>query len=200
VRLRVTRRAATQIERALDYIEAESPQGANRMRERIATLFPFAGRASLRGPSDRLSRREAPFHQSLSLSDLLPRYRRGGYRSAGAPHIAPAPLWVEAACGRSRSSPLAGSILSARRPQTAASEAATTGPGAVCRLPRQPATPRLGPARSSRAPHRSPGSAADGTDTIFQRLGFSGRKVALRSLQGCRPLLYEAHRRNIASI
>jgi len=29
VRLRVTRRAATQLERALAYIEAESPQGAN---------------------------------------------------------------------------------------------------------------------------------------------------------------------------
>jgi plasmid stabilization system protein ParE len=50
--LRVTRRAATQIERALDYIEAESPQGANRMRERIRTLFlllaqhPHAGQAT----------------------------------------------------------------------------------------------------------------------------------------------------------
>ena len=29
MRLRVTRRAATQIEKALDYIEAESPEGAN---------------------------------------------------------------------------------------------------------------------------------------------------------------------------
>jgi plasmid stabilization system protein ParE len=49
VRLRVTDRAATQIERALAYIEAESPQGADRVRERIATLFllliqhPYAG-------------------------------------------------------------------------------------------------------------------------------------------------------------
>jgi plasmid stabilization system protein ParE len=39
VKLRVTRRAATQIEKALDYIEAESPQGANSLRERIRTLF-----------------------------------------------------------------------------------------------------------------------------------------------------------------
>jgi toxin ParE1/3/4 len=52
VRLRVTRRAATQIERALDYIETESPQGANRMRGRIQTLFlllaqhPYAGQAT----------------------------------------------------------------------------------------------------------------------------------------------------------
>ena len=52
MRLRVTRRAATQIERALDYIEAESPQGANRLRERIQNLFlllaqhPYAGQAT----------------------------------------------------------------------------------------------------------------------------------------------------------
>ena len=37
--MRVTKRAAAQIEKALDYIEAESPQGANHMRERIQTLF-----------------------------------------------------------------------------------------------------------------------------------------------------------------
>ena len=49
MRLRVTKRAATQIEKALGYIEAESPEGANRMRERIQTLFlllthhPYAG-------------------------------------------------------------------------------------------------------------------------------------------------------------
>ena len=52
MRLRVTRRAATQIEKALDYIEADSPQGANRVRERIQTLFrlleqhPYAGQAT----------------------------------------------------------------------------------------------------------------------------------------------------------
>ena len=52
MRLHVTKRAATQIERALDYIEAESPQGANRMRERIQALFhllaehPYAGQAT----------------------------------------------------------------------------------------------------------------------------------------------------------
>jgi addiction module RelE/StbE family toxin len=56
VRLRVTDRAATQIEKALAYIEVESPQGANNVRERIATLFlllsqhPYAGQATdLRG-------------------------------------------------------------------------------------------------------------------------------------------------------
>ena len=52
MKLRVTRRAATQIEKALDYIEAESPQGANRMRERIGTLLllleqhPYAGQST----------------------------------------------------------------------------------------------------------------------------------------------------------
>ena len=52
MRLRVTRRAATQIAKALEYIEADSPQGANRVRERIQTLFrlleqhPYAGQAT----------------------------------------------------------------------------------------------------------------------------------------------------------
>jgi toxin ParE1/3/4 len=52
VRLRVTRRAATQIAKALEYIEADSPQGANHVRERIQTLFrlleqhPYAGQAT----------------------------------------------------------------------------------------------------------------------------------------------------------
>src|ERR1700730_15680209 len=46
----------------------------------------------------------------------------------------------------------------------------------------------------------SPRPARSNGDTIFQRLAFSGAKVALRSLRGPPPLLYEAHRRNIASI
>ena len=40
---------------------------------------------------------------------------------------------------------------------------------------------------------------ADG-DTIFQSLAFSRSKLAPRSLQAPAPLLYEAHRRSIASI
>jgi toxin ParE1/3/4 len=43
VRLRVTRRAATQIEKALAYIEVDSPQGANQVRARIQTLFLLLG-------------------------------------------------------------------------------------------------------------------------------------------------------------
>jgi addiction module RelE/StbE family toxin len=52
VRFRVTRRAATQIAKALEYIEADSPQRANHVRERILTLFrlleqhPYAGQAT----------------------------------------------------------------------------------------------------------------------------------------------------------
>ena len=52
MRLRFTRRAATQIAKALEYIEADSPQGANHVRERIRTLFrlleqhPYAGQAT----------------------------------------------------------------------------------------------------------------------------------------------------------
>jgi toxin ParE1/3/4 len=50
--LRVTKRAATQIEKALDYIEEDSPQGANHVRARIQTLLllleqhPYAGQAT----------------------------------------------------------------------------------------------------------------------------------------------------------
>jgi toxin ParE1/3/4 len=64
--LRVTRRAATQIESALDTIEAESPQSANRMRERIASLFllltqhPYAGQAT-----------DLPGVRRLSVSPIL---------------------------------------------------------------------------------------------------------------------------------
>jgi toxin ParE1/3/4 len=52
VKLRVTSRAAAQIEQALDYIEADSPQSANHMRGRIQALFllleqhPHAGQAT----------------------------------------------------------------------------------------------------------------------------------------------------------
>ena len=49
VRLRVTRRAATQIEKALDYIEADSPQGANQVRARIQTLFRCSRSTLTRG-------------------------------------------------------------------------------------------------------------------------------------------------------
>ncbi|MBR1210165.1 type II toxin-antitoxin system RelE/ParE family toxin [Bradyrhizobium sp. JYMT SZCCT0180] len=52
MKLRVTRRAAAQIEEALEYIEAESPQAANHMRGRLQALFllleqhPHAGQAT----------------------------------------------------------------------------------------------------------------------------------------------------------
>jgi addiction module RelE/StbE family toxin len=52
VKLRVTRRAAAQIEEALNYIEAESLQTANHMRGRIQALLllleqhPYAGQAT----------------------------------------------------------------------------------------------------------------------------------------------------------
>ena len=45
MKLRVTKRAATQIEKALDYIEAESPQGANDMRE-LFRLCSFCWRGT----------------------------------------------------------------------------------------------------------------------------------------------------------
>ena len=45
-----------------------------------------------------------------------------------------------------------------------------------------------------------PGAVRVDGDTIFQSRAFSWPKVASQSLQAPTPLLYEAHRRNIASI
>jgi plasmid stabilization system protein ParE len=50
VKVRYTKRALAQIDQALTYIEARSPQGAGHVRDRIAALVallensPYAGR------------------------------------------------------------------------------------------------------------------------------------------------------------
>jgi plasmid stabilization system protein ParE len=62
--LRVTRRAATQIEKAIDYIETDSPQGATHVRERIQSLF----RRSTLTPGKRPTFRAC----GASLSALIP--------------------------------------------------------------------------------------------------------------------------------
>ena len=56
-----------------------------------------------------------------------------------------------------------------------------------------------GPSRIPGGPLAHPVSGRK-ADTIFQSLAFSRLKVTPRSLQACPPVLYEAHRRNIASI
>jgi toxin ParE1/3/4 len=54
VRLRYTKRAAGQIDKALDYVEERSPQGAAHVRERLLAvvtllqLHPHAGHATSR--------------------------------------------------------------------------------------------------------------------------------------------------------
>jgi len=73
VKLRVTRRAATQIEKALDYIEMESQQSANRMRERIHALFLLLTQHLYAGQSTDLPGVPAPDRQPIPPSDLLPR-------------------------------------------------------------------------------------------------------------------------------
>ncbi|MGO9741898.1 MAG: type II toxin-antitoxin system RelE/ParE family toxin [Roseiarcus sp.] len=61
LRLRVTKRAASQIDRALAYVAAESPHGAARVSERIRAILdllterPFAGQATSKPPVRRIS-------------------------------------------------------------------------------------------------------------------------------------------------
>ncbi|WFU53457.1 type II toxin-antitoxin system RelE/ParE family toxin [Bradyrhizobium pachyrhizi] len=65
--LRYTRRALVQIDRALAYIEARSPQGAVHVRDRILTLVtllqeqPRAGRPTSRPGVRRLSATPYPY-------------------------------------------------------------------------------------------------------------------------------------------
>ena len=60
VNIRYTRRALAQIDQALAYIEARSPQGAVHVRDRVTTLMkllgeqPFAGHATSRPKARRL--------------------------------------------------------------------------------------------------------------------------------------------------
>ena len=94
MRLRVTKRAATQIEKALDYIEAEAPQGANRMRERIRTLFlllaqhPHAGQATDLPGVRRLSLSPYPyliFYRVAGDEVIVQRVRHTSRRPLSAP-------------------------------------------------------------------------------------------------------------------
>ena len=93
MRLRVTRRAATQIERALDYIEADSPQGANHVRERIQALFdlltqhPYAGQATDLPGVRRLTLSPYPYLIFYRVADsevIIQRMRHTSRRPSGA--------------------------------------------------------------------------------------------------------------------
>ena len=94
MRLRVTRRAATQIEKALDYIEAESPKGANNVRQRIETLFrllahhPYAGQATDLPGVRRLTLSPYPYLIFYRVTDsevIIQRMRHASRRPRSAP-------------------------------------------------------------------------------------------------------------------
>ena len=67
VKIRYTRRALSQIDRALTYIEARSPQGAAHLRDRLTTLVtllqeqPYAGRATTRPKVRRIPANPYPY-------------------------------------------------------------------------------------------------------------------------------------------
>lgn len=67
VNVRYTRRALAQIDAALTYIEAQSPQGAAHVRDRIIALVsllqeqPYAGRATSRRNVRRLPANPYPY-------------------------------------------------------------------------------------------------------------------------------------------
>jgi plasmid stabilization system protein ParE len=67
VNVRYTRRALAQIDRALTYVEARSPQGAARLRDRIVALVtllqeqPYAGRTTTRPHVRRISANPYPY-------------------------------------------------------------------------------------------------------------------------------------------
>jgi plasmid stabilization system protein ParE len=84
VKLRYTLRAARQIERALDDIAQESPQGVASVRSRIlaiATLLqqhPLAGRATSRPGARRISLTPYPYFISYRVADdeiIIQRFR-----------------------------------------------------------------------------------------------------------------------------
>ncbi|WP_409980967.1 type II toxin-antitoxin system RelE/ParE family toxin [Methylocystis sp.] len=71
--LRYTPRSVAQIEKAIEYVAAESPQRASNIRARLLTIL-----AMLREPPTGAAR----CRYALSLSFGLPRHRFGNYRFA----------------------------------------------------------------------------------------------------------------------
>jgi toxin ParE1/3/4 len=67
VRVRYTRRALTQIDKVLTYVEAKSPKGAVYLRDRVVTLVtllqeqPYAGRMTTRPNVRRLPVNPYPY-------------------------------------------------------------------------------------------------------------------------------------------
>ena len=122
------------------------------------------------------------------------------------------PQTISGHCGGAMTEPSVATVPRWRRSPAPRCDA--PGPRRV-QLPRSPPARQLAPEGLSLArtgadrPGLPPSISRRGCasrlapvlwDTIFQRLDFSWVKVASRSLRGPPPLLYEAHRRNIASI
>jgi plasmid stabilization system protein ParE len=89
VKVRYTRRALAQIDRALTYIEVRSPQGAIQLRDRIVALVallqeqPFAGRATSRPNVRRLPTNPYPYliDYRVSLDEVvIMRFRHAARR------------------------------------------------------------------------------------------------------------------------
>jgi toxin ParE1/3/4 len=92
VNIRYTRRALTQIDQVLIYIEARSPQGAIHVRDRIAALVqllqehPYAGRATSLPNVRRLSVNPYPYlidYRVTATEIIIMRFRHAARRPIG---------------------------------------------------------------------------------------------------------------------
>ena len=90
--VRYTRRALTQIDAALTYIEDRSPQGAIHVRDRIVALVallqerPYAGRATSRPGVRRLPVNPYPYlidYRVTATEIIIMRFRHGARRPVG---------------------------------------------------------------------------------------------------------------------
>ncbi|WP_349631626.1 type II toxin-antitoxin system RelE/ParE family toxin [Bradyrhizobium tropiciagri] len=90
--VRYTRRALSQIDQALSYIAARSPQGADRVRDRVVALVellqqhPLAGRATSRPGVRRLSTTPYPYlidYRVTPTEIVIMRFRHTARRPIG---------------------------------------------------------------------------------------------------------------------
>jgi toxin ParE1/3/4 len=89
VKVRYTKRAAAQIAAALDYIAAQSPQGADRIRDRLQIVLmllrdhPYAGRPTTRPGVRRLATHPYPYLVDYRVTDteiIVQRFRHAARR------------------------------------------------------------------------------------------------------------------------
>ncbi|WP_349629727.1 type II toxin-antitoxin system RelE/ParE family toxin [Bradyrhizobium genosp. L] len=90
--VRYTRRALAQIDRALSYIEERSPQGADRVRDRVSALAvllhdqPYAGRATSRPGVRRLTATPYPYlidYRVTPTEVIIMRFRHAARKPIG---------------------------------------------------------------------------------------------------------------------